>query len=342
MPGVTGEIMRRTVWLFILALSIISCSNSQLSRNTAIPTPIPEKLATATAFDRNLTPTPTATPEAAVMQTSTPEAPPGPDINAIITQALSVMANVGTFHFIMDRQFISQQGADELTVQIPVRGKFNAPDSIQGTIIVSSKNHSLILDFIIIGEELYLREQNSDYWQAMDWQSNAAQVVRENAYLPLQQLSIDNFHEPVLVGEAILGGLPVYHLRSEFISPSEGVVNPAGKSIDFWIGKEDHLIYRVLSETTHGDGEEVALNSHSKIQVDYARFGEPVLIVAPQVDTSGGFRPTGSYPTLDQLNKAPADPESISPNEQIESSEPEAEEVAGGENTSDSTEERLD
>jgi hypothetical protein len=252
------------------------------------------------------------------------------------------MANVGTFHFIMDRQFISHQGADELTVQIPVRGKFNAPDSLQGTILVSSNNQSVVLDFIIIGEELYLREENSDSWQALDWQSNAAQVVRENAYLPIQQISIDNFHEPVLIGEALLGGMPVYHVRSEFISPVEGMANPAGKSIDFWIGKEDHLIYRVLSETTHGEGEEVALNSHSKIQVDYARFGEPVLIVAPQVDTSGGFRPTGSYPSLDQLNSSPAGPESISPNDQIESSRPEAEEVAGGEDISTSTEERLD
>jgi hypothetical protein len=242
----------------------------------------------------------------------------------------------------MDRRFISQQGADELMVQIPVRGKFNAPDNIQGTIIVSSNNQSLALDFIIIGEELYLREQNSDYWQMLDWQSNAAQVVRENAYLPLQHLSIDNFHEPVLVGEALLGGLPVYHVRSEFISPGEGAAKPSGKSIDFWIGKEDYLIYRVLSESTHGDGEEVPLTSHSKIQVDYARFGEPVLIVAPQVDTSGGFRPTGSYPSLDQLNRSPAAPESISPNDQIESSVPEAEEVAGGEEIFSSTEERLD
>jgi hypothetical protein len=42
------------------------------------------------------------------------------------------------------------------------------------------------------------------------------------------------------------------------------------------------------------------------VQVDYARFGEPVLIVAPKVDDSGGFRPTGSYPT-DELFASPGD-----------------------------------
>ena len=289
--------MVRSIWLFFLAICLISCSNSLSSSNSTPPTASPGSLGTAIATERILTATPTVTPtpEAVLEAPATPQASLETDVNEILTKALSMMANVGTFHFVMDRDFFSEHEAEDLAMHIPVSGKFNAPDRVQGTIILSANEKSAILDFIIIGEELFLREKNSDTWQMIDWQSRAAQVVRENAYLPLEQFSPENFYEPVLVGEARLGGLPVYHIRSASGTLVEGQSQPDTNSIDLWIGKENHLIYRIISETGMGDPADLAINGRSRVQVDYASFGEPVLIVAPQVDTSGGFRPTGSY-----------------------------------------------
>jgi hypothetical protein len=137
----------------------------------------------------------------------------------------------------------------------------------------------------------------------LDWQSQAAQTVRENAYLPLEQFSMDNLSEPELVGEMRLGGLSVYHVRGELGKLAGGQTDANENRVEFWIGKDNYLIYRVISEMIAGGSEELAVNSRSLVQVDYARFGEPVLIVAPRVDDSGGFRPTDTYSKTEQLNE---------------------------------------
>jgi hypothetical protein len=298
--------MKLPTWLFIIALCIVSCSNSLSSRIEASRTQVPQQIPMAIASNQATMPDPTSTPEAVVVPSATPEAPAGPDADEILAKAMAMMGSIGTFQFAMDRQIFSENGADEMIAHIPVNGKFNDPDQIEGTIILSAKDKKAILNFIIIGEELYLREQNSDAWQKLDWQSQAAQTVRENAYLPLEQFSLDNLQAPVLIGEARLGGLPVYHVRGELGKLAEDQTVPNQNTIEFWIGKDNYLIYRVISELVASSPDELAVHGRSVVQVDYARFGEPVLIVAPKVDDSGGFRPTGSYPT-DELFASPGD-----------------------------------
>jgi hypothetical protein len=298
--------MKLPTWLFIIALCIVSCSDSPSSRIEAARTQVPQQIPTAVATQQVVAPEPTSTPEPVIVPSATPEAPAGPDANEILTKAMAMMGSIGTFQFAMDRQIFSENGADEMVAHIPVNGKFNDPDQIEGTIILSAKDKKAILNFIIIGEQLYLREQKSDAWQKLDWQSQAAQTVRENAYLPLEQFSMDNLQAPVLVGEARLGGLPVYHVRGELGKLAEDQSAPNPNTIEFWIGKDNYLIYRVISELVASNPDELAVHSRSVVQVDYARFGEPVLIVAPKVDESGGFRPTGSYAT-DELFASPGD-----------------------------------
>jgi hypothetical protein len=312
--------MKISLWLFVIALCTVSCSNSPTSRIEASRTPIPEQFPTAIATTQAAVSEPTATPEP--VPTATPQAPAGPDANEILAKAMAMMGGIGTFHFAMDRQIFSENEADELLAHIPVKGKFNDPDQIEGRIILAANEKKAILDFIIIGEELYIREQNSDAWQLLDWQSQAAQTVRENAYLPVEQFSMDNLYEPVLVGEARLGGLPVYHVRGELGNMVEGQSNTEENSIEFWIGKDNFLIYRTISELVAGSTDELAVNARSVVQVDYARFGEPVLIVAPKIDASGGYRPTGSYPTTELLNETGEESSPASPGDQIDNSQP--------------------
>jgi hypothetical protein len=292
-PGVMGDVMKLPVWLSLLALCVVSCSSNPVN---ASHTPIPEQSPLAVSSDQ------TAAPESE----ATPQAPAGPDAAEILMKAMSKMGSVRTFHFAMDRKIFSENGesgTDELVAHIPITGKYNDPDQLQGTIILSANEKKAALDFIIISDQLYLREQSSDAWQMLDWQSQAAQTVRENAYLPLEQFSMDNLSEPELVGEMRLGGLSVYHVRGELGKLAGGQTDANENRVEFWIGKDNYLIYRVISEMIAGGSEELAVNSRSLVQVDYARFGEPVLIVAPRVDDSGGFRPTDTYSKTEQLNE---------------------------------------
>jgi hypothetical protein len=308
--------MKLPTWLFIIALCIVSCSDSPSSRIEASRTQNPQQFPTAIVSPQAAVSEPTDTPEPIVVTTATPQAPAGPDAAEILTKAMAMMGSIGTFHFALDRQIFSENGAEELIAHIPVNGKFNDPDQIEGTIILAAKDKKAILDFIIIGEELYLREQNSDAWQLLDWHSQAAQTVRENAFLPMEQFSMDNLHTPVLVGEARLGGLPVYHVRGELGKLAEGQSEANENSIEFWIGKDNYLIYRVISELVATGTDEIAVHDRTVVQVDYARFGDPVLIVAPKVDTSGGYRPTGSYPTDELLNEIGGESIPVSPDDQ--------------------------
>jgi hypothetical protein len=223
--------------------------------------------------------------------TAVPLASPEPDVVRLLENAMSTSAAEQTYHFVMERTVSAQASAAEPTMNISVTGQHHAPDRIKGTVVLFSAGESATFDFIIIGNALYLRNHKESTWQQQDLESLAAQIIFENALLPVVQFSRETPSNPILVGEPQLHGLEVYHLRGVVLGNSEREHRPAAGTIDFWISKEDERIYRIKSEIEAARDDDLAGTDRSQLQIDYAAYGTPVLIAAPQLAEAGTFQP---------------------------------------------------
>lgn len=223
----------------------------------------------------------------------TPQPPPvQPNAARLLSKALSMSAAERTFHFVMDRQVPGMDDDQEIALRISVTGQYHAPDSLEGTIVLFSSSENSTVDFIVIGDSLYLRDHPDGVWQQPDSGSLIAQTLFENAVLPLAQFSAEELSSPVLVGESLLHGLPVYHVRSLVLRDADEVEQRMGAGTkNFWISKEDHCIYRIKSEMKVAGDDLLPGGGVSTIQIDYAAYGTPVLIAKPLLVKAKDFDP---------------------------------------------------
>lgn len=264
---------------------------------------VPATPVSATAASQ---PTKTATQPAPVEPTATPIPALDPQAEAIVAEAMAEMAGAGTFHYAMSRQLANDPSAPDLLLHIPVSGKYHAPDRVQGSITFSSAMETAAFDFIIIGDDLYLSEPSGGQWQQLSEHEAVAQLIRENALLPLAHLSADNLHDSVLVADVLLAGVPLYHVRSKVGKiAAEGQPSASTNSIDLWIGREDHYIHRAVLQTAAAGEEGAAGSGSSTTQVDYTGFGKPVMIVAPLAPEPSVYRPVDSYPMAVPQEESP-------------------------------------
>ncbi len=300
--------VRAGIFLLFFALILAACRFQLPTTIDSIPfAPIPAVEQAAPAITAETAgraaaaatsqPTTTPTRPAPAAPTATPIRPLDPEADGIVARAMAKMAEAGTFHYAMDRQLAHDPAAPDLLLHIPVSARYHAPDRLQGSISFSSAAEEAAFDFIIIGDDLYLREPPDGQWQQMRDGEAAAQMIRENALLPLTHLSADKLHDSEMIADVLLAGVAVHHVRSKMgRKAAEGDLSAGAGSVDLWIGKADHYVHRAILRTTATTELGLIDSGSSTAEVDYSGFGTPVMIVAPLIPEASGFRPIDAYP----------------------------------------------
>ena len=195
------------------------------------------------------------------------------------------MSGAGTFRFDLDATVRSISEGLDLQIPISFVGDVQAPDRVRGELVVDLGVFVLEIETVMIGDTTYTTNLQTGRWEIAAGLSSAlpnpAQLAEAGAALA---------GNVILVGEELLDGTPVYHLRGvprrAMFAESEGEVRA-----DLWIGVEDFLVRQFQAEgpvslkdidLPFGEGL-VAEVVRLDITVALSEHGRPVTIVAPSV-----------------------------------------------------------
>ena len=146
------------------------------------------------------------------------------------------MSGAGTFHFELDGTVRSSGEGRDTQIPISFVGDVQSPDRVRGGLVVDVGLFALEIETVVIGDTTYTTNLQTGQWEIAAGLSSAlpnpAELMEAGAALAA---------DVIFVGEQLLHGAPVYHLRGV---PSRAIfTGPEGEArADLWVRVEDFLI----------------------------------------------------------------------------------------------------
>lgn len=195
-------------------------------------------------------PEPSPTPEPT--DTPTPEPPPTPEprsANDLLEASAMAMEDVDSFHFFMDMQL--EMGGEGLAMEIPMlfEGDVQEPDLMAGTLSISFLGISMESELISIGDTTYMTDPETGEWGlSTDGDFFGLDQLGGGLTSPDSLLSADEdaFTDLEVVGEEMLDGVPVIHLKGFMTIEDAG--GESDFAVDIWIGTEDNYMHQLVIE----------------------------------------------------------------------------------------------
>ena len=279
-------LLSRTLGFALVVVLFVACGTS-----TPEPTPTPTPTSTPVP-----TPTRTPSPTPASPPTSTPNPtapavsiatlPPGvPSAAEVLKAALAAMAQAGSYHFEMDARISGPTADAASAIPLSFVGDFQAPDRARGKVALTMGLFSVEMETITIGDTTYATNPQTGEWQLASGLTSALPGPTD-----FTGEAVPGLVDVALLGVETVGGTPAYRLRGAL--PVEIMGGTEGKArADYWIGVEDSLILQIDAEgelglDTVGDNAGAAGISGTaniSMTIRFSRYGEPVLIEAPEV-----------------------------------------------------------
>ncbi|MDP6402067.1 MAG: DUF3105 domain-containing protein [SAR202 cluster bacterium] len=207
------------------------------------------------------------------------------------------MAGVGSFRFELETVVTVSAGGFEVDVPLSFVGDYRAPDSVKGKSVMSLSTLDVESEIVIIGDTIYATNPETGEWEV---NSNPELLMLSPLDFVGDNIpSSDEFQGLELVGEEMLDGIAVFHLRG--LALPVGFARIEGEArADFWIGARDLLIHRITIEGElpldqfSGPLSTGNITGTAKIAatITFSAYGEPVTIEAPQVSADERV-PTG-------------------------------------------------
>ena len=193
------------------------------------------------------------------------------------------MRDVESFHFAVDARVRPDAGLSGAEIPISYVGDVLTPDRVRGTLSVSLGFFTLEIETITIGEAAYTTDPQTGEWGIA---SDPISALPN----PVELTGADTLalNDATLVGEETLDGERVYRLRG---APPPATVGGVATA-DFWIGVEDFLIRQITAEGSMAledvadalGGGGLSGTATLSMTITFSRYGEPVVIEAPEVD----------------------------------------------------------
>ena len=173
-----------------------------------------------------------------------------------------------------------------MEVETRLDAVYHEPDRARGTITLSMFGEENEASYIVIGDEVYMRDQpGSDWYIGNSMGLDLPGLNGANAFAPRGS---ENLEDLRVIGEDTLRGQPVIHVRGTLKPGTYSdleMTEPA--QVDIWIGRDDVCLYRAVIEADGTTIDDMFLPEvaavHMLLEMDYDDFGEPALIAAPLI-----------------------------------------------------------
>lgn len=282
---------RLAILLLLLNLLLLAsaCAPEGPLSVTDLPLPTPTRQPTERPLPTaTVKPSPTLRPSPVPTNTlqPTPTPTPLPDPAALLDEAWAEMDRLGTFRAEGDVTMNLRMSGLSMEIETSLDAAYHVPDRASGTMTMAMFGEESESSYIVIGDEVYLRDQPGSDWYVGDPISlDYPGLNGANAFAPRDSESLQDLR---VIGEETLHGQPVIHVRGALapgVYSDMAVTEPA--QVDIWIGRDDACVYRTVVETDGTMIDEALLPEeaavHMLIEMNYKDFGEPVLIAAPRI-----------------------------------------------------------
>ena len=197
----------------------------------------------------------------------------------------------------MDMTFEVGGGGFTIEMLMDMDMDYSLPDKAKGVASVTLLDETTKLEVVSIGEDYYFRDSPSGRWEKEQTEASAGGFFSLNNIKATLGFSSDETEEvdPLqgtenirFVGEETVNGIPVWRIAGT-INPSQlgdGYEDAAGVlSFDYWVGKDDLLIYQILmfGDVQFRDEDGTLVDSTMRIEGKISQYNEPVEIEAPSV-----------------------------------------------------------